>query len=156
MVSDVPSQLHAPQSGNARRTRMPTGAALARRGFTKFHIPAAEHDGKPAFAVVPIGLWKRVRERVEDAEAVAAYDRAVAKEDGFTIPAVVLRAELDGRHPVRAWREHRGLTLQALADAAGVSKPYVSQIEGGKRAGTAATLKKLAKVLRVPLDALQP
>jgi transcriptional regulator with XRE-family HTH domain len=46
------------------------------------------------------------------------------------------------------------LTLQALADAAGVSKPYVSQIEGGKRAGTTATLKKLAGVLGVPLDVL--
>ena len=67
-----------------------------------------------------------------------------------------MRAELDGSHSVRAWREHRGLTLQALADAAGISKAYVSQIEGGKRAGTAATVKKLAKVLRVPLDALQP
>ena len=119
-------------------------------------IQIIEHGGKPAFAVVPIDLWERVRERVEDAEAVAAYDRAVANDDGFTIPAVVLRAELDGKHPMRAWREHRGLTLQALADAAGVSKPYVSQIEGGTRAGTAATLKKLAKALRVPLDALQP
>jgi transcriptional regulator with XRE-family HTH domain len=33
---------------------------------------------------------------------------------------------------------------------------HVRRIEHGKRAGTAATLKKLAKVLRVPLDALQP
>jgi antitoxin component HigA of HigAB toxin-antitoxin module len=97
-----------------------------------------------------------MHERIEDAVAVAAYDRAVANDDGFTIPRAVLRAELDGCHPVRAWREHRGMTLQALADVAGFSKPYVSQIEGGKRAGTAATLKKLAKVLRVPLDALQP
>ncbi len=95
-------------------------------------------------------------ESLDDADAVAAYDRAVAQDDGFTIPAAVMRAELDGSHSVRAWREHRGLTLQALADAAGISKAYVSQIEGGKRAGTAATLKKLAKVLRVPLDALQP
>ena len=119
-------------------------------------IQIIEHDGKPAFAVVPIDLWERVRENLDDADAVAAYDRAVAQDDGFTIPAAVIRAELDGGHPVRAWREHRGLTLQALADAAGVSKPYVSQIEGGKRAGTAATLRKLAKVLLVPLDALQP
>jgi len=119
-------------------------------------VQIIEHDGKPAFAVVPIDLWERVREGIEDADAVAAYDRAVAIDDGFTIPRAVLRAELDGSHPLRAWREHRRMTLQALADAAGVSKPYVSQIEGGKRAGTAATLKKLAKVLRVPLDALQP
>ena len=119
-------------------------------------VQIIEHNGKPAFAVVPIDLWERVCESLDDAHAVAAYDRAVAQDDGFTIPAAVMRAELDGSHSVRAWREHRGLTLQALADAAGISKAYVSQIEGGKRAGTAATLKKLAKVLLVPLDALQP
>ena len=119
-------------------------------------VQIIEHNGKPAFAVVPIDIWERVREGLEDADAVAAYDLAVANDDGFTIPAGVLRAELDGSHPVRAWREHRGLTMQTLADAAAVSKPYISQIEGGKRAGTAATLKKLAKVLKVPLDVLQP
>jgi hypothetical protein len=32
---------------------------------------------------------------------------------------------------MRAWREHRGMTLQVLADAAGLSRAYVSQIEGG-------------------------
>jgi transcriptional regulator with XRE-family HTH domain len=80
----------------------------------------------------------------------------VANDDGVRFPRAVVMAELGGAHPVKAWREHRGLTMQALADAAGVSKPYISQIEGGKRAGTAATLKKLAKVLKVPLDALQP
>lgn len=119
-------------------------------------VQIIEHNGKPAFAVVPIDLWESVRENLDDADAVVAYDRAVAQDDSFTIPAAVMRAELNGSHPVRAWREHLRLTLQALADAAGVSKPYVSQIEGGKRAGTAATLKKLAKALQVPLDVLQP
>jgi len=57
-------------------------------------------------------------------------------------------------HPLKAWREHKGLTLQALADAAGVSKPYLSQIESAKRSGTAATLRKLARALGVPPDAL--
>ena len=119
-------------------------------------VQIIEHEGRPAYAVVPIDLWQRVREGIEDADAVAAYDRAVANDDGFTVPAAVLRAELDGSHPVRAWRKHRRLTMQAVADAAGVSKAYVSQIEGGQRAGTAATLKKLAKVLKIPLDVLQP
>jgi transcriptional regulator with XRE-family HTH domain len=32
----------------------------------------------------------------------------------------------------------------------------VSQIEGGKRADTAATLKRLSPALQVTLDALQP
>ena len=119
-------------------------------------VQIIEHDGKPAFAVVPIDLWERIREDAEDAEDVAAYDRAIAADDGFTIPAAVVYAKLDGAHPLKAWREHRGLTLQALASAAGVSRPYVSQIEGSKRAGTAATLKKLAVALGVPVDALVP
>lgn len=119
-------------------------------------IQIIEHDGKPAYAVVPIDLWERIRENIEDAEDVAAYDRAKAADDGFTLPAAVVYATLGGAHPVKAWREHKAMSLQALATAAGVSKPYVSQIEGGKRAGTAATLKKLAAALGVPVGALLP
>lgn len=114
-------------------------------------VQIIEMNGKPAFAVVPIELWERVREDIED---VAAFDRAMAADDGSTIPLAVVRAEHSGTHAVRAWREHRGLTAQALASAAGVSKAYISQIEGGKRAGTAATLKKLATALGVSVDVL--
>jgi transcriptional regulator with XRE-family HTH domain len=46
------------------------------------------------------------------------------------------------------------MTQDALATAAGVSKPFVSQIEGGKREGSTATLRKLAAALGVSLDAL--
>ncbi|MEY4907314.1 MAG: hypothetical protein RL260_1032 [Pseudomonadota bacterium] len=55
---------------------------------------------------------------------------------------------------MRAWREHRGMTLQVLADAAGLSRAYVSQIEGGKRTGSAATLAKLAQALGVSVAGL--
>ena len=118
-------------------------------------VQVIEQDGKPAFYVLPAALWELVRDAVEDAEDVAAFDRAKAADDGARYPAAVVRAELDGAHPVRAWREHRGLTLHALADAAGLSRPYVSQIESGKRTGTAATLKKLASALGAPVGAFQ-
>lgn len=117
-------------------------------------VQVIEKDGKPDFHVVPAELWERVREMVEDAEDAAAYAEAIAKDDGVRFPAPVARAIAGGAHPLRAWRDARGLTLQALADAAGLSKPYVSQIESGKRAGTAATLKKLAAALRIPVGAL--
>ncbi|MBI3157619.1 MAG: helix-turn-helix transcriptional regulator [Burkholderiales bacterium] len=119
-------------------------------------VQVIEQDGKRLFYVVPADIWERVKEMVEDAEDAAAYADAVANDDGVRLPAPVAHAMADGTSPVKAWREHRGLTLQALADAAGVSKPYVSQIEGGKRAGTAATLKKLAGALGVPVGALLP
>lgn len=117
-------------------------------------VQVIEQDGKPSFYVVPADIWERVKEMVEDAEDAAAYAEAVANDDGVRIPHAVLVAELDGATPLRAWREHKSMTLQALADAAGLSKPFVSQIEGGKRKGTAATLKKLAAALGVPLGAL--
>ena len=117
-------------------------------------VQVIETDGKPAFYVVPADIWLRVREMVLDAEDAAAYTEAVAQDDGFRVPLSVVEAKLGGASPLRAWREHRELSLQALADAAGVSKPYVSQIESGKRTGTAATLKKLAATLNVPTDVL--
>jgi transcriptional regulator with XRE-family HTH domain len=55
---------------------------------------------------------------------------------------------------VRVWREHRALTVQALAFAAEVSAPYVSQIESGKRQPTVAVLKRIAAALAVDLDDL--
>jgi antitoxin component HigA of HigAB toxin-antitoxin module len=118
-------------------------------------VQVIEIDGHRAY-LVPADLWERVKEIVEDAEDAAAYAAAVAGDDGIRYPAAVAMAMAEGTHPVKAWREHRGLTQQALADAAGVSKPFVSQIEGGKRAGTAATLRKLAVALGVPMAALVP
>ena len=119
-------------------------------------VQVIEKDGKPDFYVVPAELWERVKGLVEDAEDAAAYAESLAKDDGLRYPAAVARAIADGATPLRAWRAHKGLTLQALADTAGLSKPYVSQIEGGRRVGTPATLKKLAAALAVPLGALLP
>jgi transcriptional regulator with XRE-family HTH domain len=55
---------------------------------------------------------------------------------------------------VLVWREHRGMTQQKLAEAAGISKAYLSQIEAEVRGGSVAVLSKLAKALSVDLDDL--
>ena len=117
-------------------------------------VQVIEQGGRPAFYVLPAALWEKVRGKVEDLDDVAAYDRAVASDDGTRYPAAVAHAMADGVHPVRAWREHRGMTQEALATVAAVSKPFISQIEGGKREGSVGTLKKLAAALGVPLAAL--
>jgi len=46
------------------------------------------------------------------------------------------------------------MTQQELATRAGISKPYLSQIETGKRQGTVETLSAIARSLDVPLDVL--
>jgi DNA-binding XRE family transcriptional regulator len=117
-------------------------------------VQVIEQGGKAAFYVVPAALWERVRPAVEALEDEAAYDNAIANDDGVRYPEQVAHAIADGAHPVRAWREHLGLTQDALATAAGVSKPFISQIESGKREGSITTLKKLGAALRVGVQAL--
>ena len=65
-----------------------------------------------------------------------------------------MRRERVGESPVKLWREERKLTQQELAEQAGISKPYLSQIETGKRQGTLETLAAIARALAVPLDVL--
>jgi transcriptional regulator with XRE-family HTH domain len=44
------------------------------------------------------------------------------------------------------------MTQRELADMAGITKAYLSQIETGKRTGTPDVLSKLAKALGLTLD----
>jgi len=61
---------------------------------------------------------------------------------------------LGGENRIRVWREHRGLTARALAEAAGIAQPFLSQIETGKREGTVDTLRRIAEVLSATIDDL--
>lgn len=81
-------------------------------------------------------------------EDVAAFDHAKA-ESGETFPDEIAVRLIGGEHPVKVFREYRGLTQQALADAAGTTAAYVSQIETGMRVGGRKTLAKFAEVLGV-------
>lgn len=76
-------------------------------------VQVIEQGGKPAFYVVPAALWEKVRGKIEDLDDEAAFDRAVANDDGVRFPADVAHAIAGGVHPVRAWREHRKLTQDA-------------------------------------------
>jgi len=113
-----------------------------------------EKDGKPEWAVVPYEVYQRLVEDAEMLHDIRAYDDArKAIEDGEElIPSEVTYAILDGENPIRVWREYRGLTQQQLAEAAGISVPYLSQIESGKRKGSTDVLAAIAKVLRLSLD----
>lgn len=116
-----------------------------------------EKNGKPEYAVIPYADYLRLLEASEDkadAEVVAEFHEAYRAGREFLIPAEILRRELAGESPIKLWRVYRGLTQQELADLAGISKPYLSQIESGKRQGTVETLTAIAQAIDVPLDVL--
>jgi transcriptional regulator with XRE-family HTH domain len=55
---------------------------------------------------------------------------------------------------IKAQREHARLSVRTLADLAGVSNPYLSQIERGLRRPSADILQQLAKALHISAETL--
>ena len=106
---------------------------------------------------MPRAEFERLVALLEDAEDVAAFDaaqRRLASGDDELVPAPVLDRMLAGESPVRVWRAHRGLAGKDLAARAGISAPYLAQIEAGRREPSLAVLKALAAALSVGLDDL--
>jgi len=95
-----------------------------------------------------------IAEDAEDGEIVREFRRKLAAGEEELVPSAVVDRILNGENLVRVWREHRGLTVSALAQMAGIAQPYLSQIETGKREGTLQTMKKIADALKITLDDL--
>ena len=55
---------------------------------------------------------------------------------------------------IREQRQRAKISVRQLADAAGVSNPYLSQIERGLRKPSAEILQQIAKGLRISAEAL--
>lgn len=55
---------------------------------------------------------------------------------------------------IRLQRERADLSLRRLADRAGVSNPYLSQIERGLRKPSAEILKRLSRALSISAESL--
>lgn len=96
-----------------------------------------------------------------DLAAVAAQEereRLLGKEAARAdyLPAEAVRRIFGGESPVRVWREHRGMTQRALADAAGINAAYLSEIEAGKKPGSARALLGLARALGLDIEELLP
>jgi DNA-binding XRE family transcriptional regulator len=120
-------------------------------------IQIIEKNGQPEWAVVPYEEYLRLVAEAEMLQDIRDYDEAklaIANGDEELIPSEVTYALLDGENPMRVWREYRGLTQQQVAEQAGISKPYLSQLESGQRNGTTEVLAAIAKALNVSLDDL--
>ncbi len=66
------------------------------------------------------------------------------------LPQPVAQAILAGESVVKAIRLWRGMTQMELAQAAGVTQSFLSEMEARNKTGSGNTLAKLAKILDVP------
>jgi DNA-binding XRE family transcriptional regulator len=134
-------------------------------------------DGKPEEVVLSYADWQRIVARFreaygdefeEDADDIAAVAAARAIDAEFaarlaaergeaidtTVPLQVIKAKLEGAHPLKAWREYRGITQTELGSRSAVARDLIAQIETHKKQGSVATLDRLARALSIPIEAL--
>ena len=96
-------------------------------------------------------------ERLVDQADIAKANkimRDIAAGDEEVVPAEIVRRLVAGENKVKVWRSHRGMSGRDLAAAAGVSPPFISEIESGKKDGSVSVMKKIAEALKVDLDDL--
>jgi DNA-binding XRE family transcriptional regulator len=91
-----------------------------------------------------------------DARDAEAALRAVSAGTLQTLTGADVDAYLAAATPLAFWRKHRGFTQTEIAALAGVSQPYLAQLESGQREGSVSVYRRLARHLRVSVDELLP
>ena len=109
-----------------------------------------DSDGRPAFIVIPVAEYEALLEQADEAAAQRAYDAFEAKTETF--PDAVADSLIAGVHPIRVFREYRGMSQAELAAMAGTSQVTISQIETGARTGSVDMLKLISAALKVDID----
>jgi len=117
-------------------------------------------------AILPREEYERLAAKAAEADEDAGTARVVARarkevsEGGPLLPKDVVDRLANGENPVRVLREWRerdspeGMTQMYLSFKTKLSQGYISDIENGRRKGTAAALRSIANALNVPLDLL--
>ncbi|MCB9418184.1 MAG: helix-turn-helix transcriptional regulator [Ardenticatenaceae bacterium] len=113
-------------------------------------------DGQPEWAVIPYDAYTQLMEDAEMLADIREYDAAkqALAEGEELVPAAVVDALLAGENPIKVWRNYRQMTQRVLAENAGISPAYLSQLESGARRGLPETLSRIAQALDLTLDDL--
>ena len=92
----------------------------------------------------------------DETVVMTAEDRLAAAEAATDarVPHNVALAIIGGVSPIRAFRDHHGLTVRQLSDRSGVAVSYLSEIENGRKPGSVTALSRVADVLGTSIEAL--
>lgn len=124
----------------ALRGAAPTARCVAMLAFpTVDELLAAFRGGAADVLIKP----------VQPPSLVAFVEAQLASAGVLARDEAALNVALGGR--LRRLRQQRELTLQAVADASGITAAQLSQIELGKTATTTWTLARVCAALRTPI-----
>lgn len=120
-------------------------------------VQVIKQGDKPEWAVIPYDAYLRLVEQAEMLQDIHDYDAAkaaLARGEEELIPSEMVDALLDGENPIKVWRMFRGMTRKELAERAGISVPYLAQLETNKRNGSVEILAAIARALNVTIEDL--
>ena len=107
------------------------------------------------WAVIPYNEYLSLVEKADMLDDINDFDRfqtALNQGEEQLFPATVVDNLLNGRNPIKVFREFREMTQYELVQKAGITIPYLSQIESQKRQGSIKVLTAIARALNVTLD----
>lgn len=79
---------------------------------------------------------------------------ANAQEETGIPDSILDRIAARQESALRILRKFRGMTQAQLAEASGLSRPYLTEIETGRKCGSLKALRALARVLDAPTGLL--
>ena len=107
------------------------------------------------YTVVPREEFEALRDTVDEDEMDIAVARRVLEDTNEEfVPFELAERIAAGVHPVRVWREYRGMTASNLAMESGIAQSYLSDISTGKKPGSVKALKRIATALGIAVDDL--
>lgn len=108
-------------------------------------------------AVLPEAEYRRLVEAADERAAVAAYDGVkylLRTGQSELVPDAMVERLLAGESKIRVWREHRGLSVEALAGQAGIAAAELERLESDVRGASVETGRQLARALGLAIDDL--
>ncbi|WP_077730152.1 helix-turn-helix transcriptional regulator [Methylocaldum sp. 14B] len=116
-------------------------------------VQIIEKDGAK-WAMIPYDDYLSLVELAELAADMASdvktEERLVPGEE--QLPDDLKARLLAGENAIRIWREFRGLTLEELAERAGITESFVALVDRGRPTCRIDKLKRIAEVLGVHLE----
>ena len=83
------------------------------------------------------------------------YRSLTSAADDDNLPEEILdRLTAQQENPIKILRKHRGMTQADLARESGISRPYLTEIETGKKDGSIRAIKSIAQALHVNVGVL--
>ena len=109
-------------------------------------------------AILPRKDYEALAAKAQEADEDIGTVRLVARArkeivaGAPLIPKEIVDRIIAGENALRVLRQWRGKTQLDISYKTNIGQGYISDLESGRRKGTTAALKKIADVLKVPLD----